>query len=270
MRRRGRGGGGVRGGGSGWGGGGGGGGSLAAAVGQPSGDVKAAVRRATSHPGENRDDRAGDLRCGGRDVRPGGGAGPGTAPRARPGRNTGVHGQDAILVFGRPREARRPERVHAPGARHPPVRGRGVRGRARGRHHDDARVVQVARGGKDPRAPGRDDRGTVLMAPKVVSAVMTDHAPKAIGPYSQAMVSDGTVFTAGQIALDPKTGAIVGTSTAEQAEQVLNNLDAILKAAGSSLALVVKTTVYLLDMADFRSEERRVGKECRSRWSPYH
>ena len=89
------------------------------------------------------------------------------------------------------------------------------------------------------------------MAPKVVSTVMTDHAPKAIGPYSQAIVSDGTVFTAGQIALDPKTGAIVGTSTAEQAEQVLNNLDAILKAAGSSLALVVKTTVYLLDMADF-------------------
>ena len=89
------------------------------------------------------------------------------------------------------------------------------------------------------------------MAPKVVSTVMTDHAPKAIGPYSQAIVSDGTVFTAGQIALDPKTGAIVGTATAEQTEQVLKNLDAILKAAGSSLALVVKTTVYLLDMADF-------------------
>jgi len=89
------------------------------------------------------------------------------------------------------------------------------------------------------------------MAPKVVSPVMTDHAPKAIGPYSQAIVSDGTVFTAGQIALDPKTGAIVGTATAEQTEQVLKNLDAILKAAGSSLALVVKTTVYLLDMADF-------------------
>ena len=89
------------------------------------------------------------------------------------------------------------------------------------------------------------------MAPKVVSTVMTDHAPKAIGPYSQAIVSDGTVFTAGQIALDPKTGGIVGTATAEQTEQVLKNLDAILKAAGSSLALVVKTTVYLLDMADF-------------------
>src|SRR5207237_3921975 len=153
-------------------------------------------------------------------------AGPGTAPRARPGRNTGVHGQDAILVFGRPREARRPERVHAPGARHPPVRGRGVRGRARGRHHDDARVVQVARGGKDPRAPGRDDRGTVLMAPKVVCAVMTDHAPKPIGPYRQAEVSDGTVFTAGQIALDPKHGEIAGTSAAGEAEEAVNSSEA--------------------------------------------
>lgn len=89
------------------------------------------------------------------------------------------------------------------------------------------------------------------MAPKAVRTVTTDQAPKAIGPYSQAIVSDGTVFTAGQIALDPKTGAIVGTSTAEQTEQVLKNLAVILEAAGSSLALVVKTTVYLLDMADF-------------------
>ena len=89
------------------------------------------------------------------------------------------------------------------------------------------------------------------MAPKAVSTVLTEHAPKAIGPYSQAIVSDGTVFTAGQIALDPKTGAIVGTTTAEQTDQVLKNLEAILKTAGSSLALVVKTTVYLLDMADF-------------------
>jgi len=84
-----------------------------------------------------------------------------------------------------------------------------------------------------------------------VSTVLTEQAPKAIGPYSQAIVSDGTVFTAGQIALDPKTGAIVGTTTAEQTDQVLKNLEAILKTAGSSLALVVKTTVYLLDMADF-------------------
>ena len=89
------------------------------------------------------------------------------------------------------------------------------------------------------------------MAPKGVSTVLTEQAPKAIGPYSQAIVSDGTVFTAGQIALDPKTGAIVGTTTAEQTGQALKNLEAILETAGSSLALVVKTTVYLLDMADF-------------------
>ena len=89
------------------------------------------------------------------------------------------------------------------------------------------------------------------MASKGVSTVLTEQAPQAIGPYSQAIVSDGTVFTAGQIALDPKTGAIVGTTTAEQTDQVLKNLEAILKTAGSSLALVVKTTVYLLDMADF-------------------
>ena len=84
-----------------------------------------------------------------------------------------------------------------------------------------------------------------------VSMVVTDKAPKAIGPYSQAVVVDGMVYTAGQIPLDPASGAIVGTSTAEQAEQVFRNLTAILKAAGSGLDLVVKTTVYLLDMTDF-------------------
>ena len=89
------------------------------------------------------------------------------------------------------------------------------------------------------------------MAAKSVSTVATERAPKAIGPYSQAIVSDGTVFTAGQIALDPKTGAVVGSSTADQTEQVLKNLAAVLEAAGSSLALVVRTTVYLLDLADF-------------------
>jgi 2-iminobutanoate/2-iminopropanoate deaminase len=76
-------------------------------------------------------------------------------------------------------------------------------------------------------------------------------APKAIGPYSQAVVVDGMVYTAGQIPLDPETSAIVGTTTAEQTEQVLKNLAAVLGAAGSGLDLVVKTTVYLADMADF-------------------
>lgn len=79
----------------------------------------------------------------------------------------------------------------------------------------------------------------------------TDGAPRAIGPYSQAVVVEGMVYTAGQIALHPATGDVVGRTTAEQAEQVLKNLAAVLAAAGSGLDRVVKTTVYLLDMADF-------------------
>jgi len=81
--------------------------------------------------------------------------------------------------------------------------------------------------------------------------IATDAAPKAIGPYSQAIVSDNLVFTAGQVALDPKSGDLVGRSTAEQTEQVFANLQAVLAAAGTSLQNVVKTTVYLADMADF-------------------
>ena len=76
-------------------------------------------------------------------------------------------------------------------------------------------------------------------------------APKAIGPYSQAVISDGTIYTAGQIALDPKTNEVVGKTTAEQTDQALKNLAAVLAAAGSGLSLVVKTTIYLIDMADF-------------------
>ena len=81
--------------------------------------------------------------------------------------------------------------------------------------------------------------------------IATDAAPKAIGPYSQAIVNDNLVFTAGQVALDPKSGDLVGRSTAEQTEQVFANLKAVLAAAGTSLQNVVKTTVYLSDMADF-------------------
>jgi 2-iminobutanoate/2-iminopropanoate deaminase len=81
--------------------------------------------------------------------------------------------------------------------------------------------------------------------------IATDAAPKAIGPYSQAVVTDGLVFTAGQVALDPRSGELVGRTTAEQTEQVFANLTAVLTAAGTSLANVIKTTVYLADMADF-------------------
>jgi len=76
-------------------------------------------------------------------------------------------------------------------------------------------------------------------------------APKAIGPYSQAVIVDGTIYMAGQIALDPTTNEVVGKTTAEQTDRVLKNLAAVLSAAGSRFNLVVKTTVYLIDMADF-------------------
>jgi 2-iminobutanoate/2-iminopropanoate deaminase len=89
------------------------------------------------------------------------------------------------------------------------------------------------------------------MPPNDLRVVTTDGAPKAIGPYSQAVVAAGMVYTAGQIPLDPKTGGLVGTTAAEQTEQVLRNLAAILTAAGSGLDRVVKTTVFLADMADF-------------------
>jgi 2-iminobutanoate/2-iminopropanoate deaminase len=103
------------------------------------------------------------------------------------------------------------------------------------------------------------------MARKALDIVATDGAPKAIGPYSQAVVVDGVVYTAGQIALDPKTGGIVGQTTPEQTEQVLKNLGAILKAAGSGFELVVKTTVYLADMADFPAMN-----EVYTRYFPNH
>lgn len=81
--------------------------------------------------------------------------------------------------------------------------------------------------------------------------IQTESAPNAIGPYSQAVVAGGFVFTAMQIALDPKTGEIVGTTAAEQVRQCLHNVDAIVEAAGGSLADVVKVTVYMTDMQEF-------------------
>jgi len=86
---------------------------------------------------------------------------------------------------------------------------------------------------------------------KALGVTATDRAPQAIGPYSQAITADGWVFTAGQVALDPKSGALVGASVAEQTEQVFKNLEAVLAASGTSLGNVVKSTVYLADMADF-------------------
>ncbi len=81
--------------------------------------------------------------------------------------------------------------------------------------------------------------------------VHSDKAPAAIGPYSQAIISNGLLFTAGQIALDPVSGQVVAGGVAEQAEQVLKNLTAVLEAGGTSWSNVVKTTVFLKDMRDF-------------------
>jgi 2-iminobutanoate/2-iminopropanoate deaminase len=84
-----------------------------------------------------------------------------------------------------------------------------------------------------------------------IQFIACEHAPKAIGPYSQATVVNGLIFTAGQIAFNPATMEIVGGGIKEQTERVLANLKAVLESAGSDLSKVVKTTVFLVDMADF-------------------
>ena len=84
-----------------------------------------------------------------------------------------------------------------------------------------------------------------------LKTVQTEQAPAAIGPYSQGIVANGFLFTAGQIPLDPTTGQIVGGSVAAQTERVMANLGAVLATVGASWKDVVKTTVFLHDMADF-------------------
>jgi len=81
--------------------------------------------------------------------------------------------------------------------------------------------------------------------------IATDDAPKAIGPYSQAIKANGFVFVSGQIAIDPATQQLIDGDVAAQTERVLQNLSAILTAAGSSLTQVVKTSVFLKSMSDF-------------------
>jgi len=81
--------------------------------------------------------------------------------------------------------------------------------------------------------------------------VSTENAPGAIGPYSQAIKANGMVFCSGQIPIDPATGQFVSDDVAAQTEQVFKNLEAVLTAAGTGLANVVKTTVFLADMNDF-------------------
>ena len=94
----------------------------------------------------------------------------------------------------------------------------------------------------------------------VKKVVKSDAAPGALGPYSQAIVAGGVVYCAGQIPLDPATGNIVSGGVAEQTVQVLKNLRAVLKAAGSDLDRAVKTTVFLKDMNDFGAMNDVYGK----------
>ncbi|GBD33413.1 MAG: reactive intermediate/imine deaminase [Gemmatimonadales bacterium] len=90
--------------------------------------------------------------------------------------------------------------------------------------------------------------------------VNTQKAPRAIGPYSQAVIAGDTIYTAGQIALDPETMELTGGDVASQTDRVLKNLAAVLEAAGSSLRHVVRTTVYLIDMADFPAMNEVYGR----------
>lgn len=84
-----------------------------------------------------------------------------------------------------------------------------------------------------------------------MKAIQTGAAPAAIGPYSQAMVTGNLVYTSGQICLSPETGELIGSSIAEQTEQVCKNIKALLEASGSSIQKVVKTVCFLADMGDF-------------------
>jgi 2-iminobutanoate/2-iminopropanoate deaminase len=85
-----------------------------------------------------------------------------------------------------------------------------------------------------------------------MKSIISENAPAPIGPYSQAMEVNGFIYTSGQIALDPKSGEIVSEAVDAQVHQVIKNLQAVLNAAGSGLDKVVKTTIFLANMADFR------------------
>jgi 2-iminobutanoate/2-iminopropanoate deaminase len=90
--------------------------------------------------------------------------------------------------------------------------------------------------------------------------VLTDRSPKPIGPYSQAIRTNGFLYVSGQVALDPKTGEFVGTDIRQQTERTLENIKGILEAAGSNLHHVVKATVFLKDMNDFAAMNEAYAK----------
>ena len=91
------------------------------------------------------------------------------------------------------------------------------------------------------------------------AAIATDHAPRAIGPYSQAVRAGAFLFLSGQIPLDPATGQVVGSDITAQTRRVMDNLAAVLAAAGASLDAVVRTTIYLIDLGDFSAVNEVYG-----------
>jgi len=95
------------------------------------------------------------------------------------------------------------------------------------------------------------------MKPEIIH---TSAAPAAIGPYSQAVRLGDVVYCSGQVALDPQSGQLVGKTVAEQAERVMQNLGAVLTAAGSSFDRVVRSTIFLVSMADFAAVNEVYGK----------
>jgi 2-iminobutanoate/2-iminopropanoate deaminase len=94
----------------------------------------------------------------------------------------------------------------------------------------------------------------------VKEIIATDRAPRAIGPYSQAVRAGNIVFASGQIPIDPATGEFVAGGIAEQTDQVIRNLAAVLEAANSGLKQIVKTTVFLVDMNDFTAMNEVYGR----------
>lgn len=94
----------------------------------------------------------------------------------------------------------------------------------------------------------------------MIATIATPDAPQAIGPYSQAVVADGFVFASGQIALDPKTGEMVGDTVEAQTEQIFSNVQALLQAVGSDLEHVIKTTCFLASIEEFAAFNEVYGR----------
>jgi 2-iminobutanoate/2-iminopropanoate deaminase len=100
------------------------------------------------------------------------------------------------------------------------------------------------------------------------TAIVTDQAPAAIGPYSQAVKVGDLVFTSGQIALDPRTGELVAGGIEAETRQVLDNLTAVLAAAGATWKDVVRTTIYLADLGDFSTVNKLYGERVEGSVTP--